>query len=49
MGAYFFGGYYIVLEAYSEVKGGNFEIDFLMIVAATGAAILGEWAEGQRN
>lgn len=46
MGAYFFGGYYIVLEAYSEVKGGNFEIDFLMIVAATGAAILGEWAEG---
>src|SRR5690625_6045639 len=46
MGAYFFGGYYIVMEAYSEVKGGSFEIDFLMIVAATGAAILGEWAEG---
>jgi Cd2+/Zn2+-exporting ATPase len=46
VGAYFFGGYYIVQEAYTEVKAGNFEIDFLMIVAAIGAAILGEWAEG---
>ena len=46
LGAYFFGGYYIVQEAYSEIMSGNFEIDFLMIVAAIGAAILGEWAEG---
>lgn len=46
VGAYFFGGYYIVQEAYTEIKAGNFEIDFLMIVAAIGAAILGEWAEG---
>jgi Cd2+/Zn2+-exporting ATPase len=46
IGAYFFGGYYIVQEAYTEVKAGNFEIDFLMLVAAVGAAILGEWAEG---
>ena len=46
VGAYFFGGFYIVQEAYSEVKAGNFEIDFLMIIAAIGAAILGEWAEG---
>lgn len=46
VGAYFFGGYYLVQEAYTEVKAGNFEIDFLMLVAAVGAAILGEWAEG---
>src|SRR5699024_6706811 len=46
VGAYFFGGYYIVQEAFTEVKAGNFEIDFLMLVAAVGAAILGEWAEG---
>ena len=46
VGSYFFGGYYLVQEAYTEVKAGNFEIDFLMLVAAVGAAILGEWAEG---
>ena len=45
-GAYLFGGYYIIQEAYSEIKGGSFEIDFLMIIAAIGAAILGKWAEG---
>lgn len=44
--SYFFGGFYLVQEAYTEVKAGNFEIDFLMLVAAIGAAILGEWAEG---
>ncbi|SMO82625.1 Cd2+/Zn2+-exporting ATPase [Fodinibius sediminis] len=46
VGSYFFGSYYLVQEAYTEVKAGNFEIDFLMLVAAIGAAILGEWAEG---
>lgn len=45
-GAYFFGGFYLVQEAYTEIKAGNFEIDFLMLVAAIGAAILGAWAEG---
>ncbi len=45
-GAYFFGGYYLVQEAYTEIKAENFEIDFLMLVAAIGAAILGAWAEG---
>ncbi len=44
--SYFFGSYFLVQEAYTEVKAGNFEIDFLMLVAAVGAAILGEWAEG---
>ncbi|NND97091.1 MAG: heavy metal translocating P-type ATPase, partial [Pirellulaceae bacterium] len=45
-GAYFFGGYYIVREAIEKILLQRFEIDFLMIVAAIGAAILGAWAEG---
>ena len=44
--AYFFGGYYTAKEAIETVAKGGFEIDFLMLVAAIGAAILGEWAEG---
>ncbi|MCL4110212.1 UNVERIFIED_CONTAM: hypothetical protein GTU68_030596 [Idotea baltica] len=44
--SYFFGGYYTILEAYEAISHGKFEIDFLMIFAAVGAAILGEWAEG---
>lgn len=44
--AYFFGGFYTLKEAFESVRAGRFEIDFLMLVAATGAAILGEWAEG---
>lgn len=46
IGAYFFGGFYIAREAIETVKKGRFEIDFLMLVAAVGAAVLGEWAEG---
>lgn len=44
--AYFFGGFYTAKEAIETVSKGGFEIDFLMLVAAIGAAILGEWAEG---
>ncbi len=44
--AYFFGGFYIVREAIEKVLLKRFEIDFLMIVAAIGAAVLGAWAEG---
>lgn len=44
--AYFFGGYFALLEVIENLKNGRVEIDFLMLVAATGAAILGEWAEG---
>ena len=44
--AYFFGGFYTVLEAIEKLRSGKFEIDFLMIVAAIGAALLGAWAEG---
>lgn len=45
-GAYFFGGFYVVREAIEKILSRRFEIDFLMIVAAIGAAILGAWAEG---
>lgn len=46
MAAYFFGGYYTTLEAIAKVRKGEFEIDFLMIVAAAGAAYIGSWEEG---
>jgi Zn2+/Cd2+-exporting ATPase len=45
-GAYLFGGYYATKEAFEGVSHGHFDIDFLMIVAAVGAAILGHWEEG---
>ncbi|MCK0124847.1 heavy metal translocating P-type ATPase [Gelidibacter sp. F2691] len=44
--SYTFGGYYITIEAYEKIKRGGFEIDFLMIAAALGAAYIGSWAEG---
>ncbi|SEM76152.1 Cd2+/Zn2+-exporting ATPase [Mucilaginibacter gossypiicola] len=44
--AYFFGGYFTAKEAVETVLKGGFEIDFLMLVAAVGAAILGSWLEG---
>ncbi len=44
--AYLFGGYYTVTEAIEKIRAGKFEIDFLMLVAAAGAASLGAWAEG---
>ena len=44
--AYFFGGFYATKEAFEKIRKGEFEIDFLMLVAAIGAAILDKWAEG---
>lgn len=44
--SYGFGGYYITIEAFEKIKKGGFEIDFLMIAAAIGAAYIGSWAEG---
>jgi len=44
--AYFFGGYYTLKEALQSVRAKRFEIDFLMLLAAAGAAVLGELAEG---
>lgn len=46
IGAYIFGGFFTAKEALETVAKGGFEIDFLMLVAAIGAAILGDWAEG---
>lgn len=44
--AYFFGGFFTTKEAIEGISKGEFEIDFLMLVAAIGAAVLGQWAEG---
>ena len=44
--AYFFGGWFTFREAIEHLRSRRFEIDTLMLVAAIGAAILGEWAEG---
>jgi Zn2+/Cd2+-exporting ATPase len=44
--AYLFGGFYTTKEAIAGISKGEFEIDFLMLVAAVGAALLGQWAEG---
>lgn len=44
--AYFFGGWFTFREAIANLRLKRFEIDTLMLVAAIGAAILGEWAEG---
>jgi Cd2+/Zn2+-exporting ATPase len=46
VGAYGFGGWFTVREAWQSIRAGRFEIDFLMLVAAAGAAALGEWFEG---
>lgn len=40
------GGWFATIEAVSQVLRLEFRIDFLMIVAAVGAAALGKWAEG---
>lgn len=44
--SYFFGGYFTAKEAVGNLLARRFEIDTLMLVAAVGAAALGEWAEG---
>jgi len=44
--AYGFGGFYLLREAIDTLRLGRFEIDFLMLVAAAGAASLGKWSEG---
>jgi len=44
--AYFLGGFFTLREAFDSIRVGRFEIDFLMLVAAAGAAVLGAWTEG---
>jgi Cd2+/Zn2+-exporting ATPase len=48
LGSYAFGAYDLVRHAAKSIGRGrfNFDIDLLMLVAAIGAASLGEWAEG---
>lgn len=46
IGAFLLGGYFTLLEAVVTIRQGKFEIDFLMLVAAAGAAALGKWEEG---
>ena len=44
--AYFFGGFFITIQAIKKITKGGFDIDFLMIAAAAGAAYIGSWEEG---
>ena len=41
-----FGGYFTLREAIESIRNRRFEIDFLMLVAAGGAAALAKWEEG---
>lgn len=44
--SYFFGGYFAFFHMIASLRAKQFDIDFLMLVAAVGAALLGAWAEG---
>ncbi|MFJ7203470.1 heavy metal translocating P-type ATPase [Streptomyces sp. NPDC098789] len=44
--AYVFGGFFTLREALLTVRRGRFQVDFLMLIAAAGAAAIGEWEEG---
>lgn len=44
--AYVLGGWFTVKEVVAALRAKKFEIDFLMLLAAIGAALLGEWFEG---
>ena len=48
IGSYVFGAYDLVRHATANLLKGRFafDIDLLMLLAALGAAVLGEWAEG---
>ena len=40
------GGYSGIIGAWEQARQGRFDIDFLMIAAAFGAAAIGQWVEG---
>jgi Cd2+/Zn2+-exporting ATPase len=44
--AYLAGGWEAAWEASTALRRGRLEVDFLMVLAAGGAAFLGHWAEG---
>ncbi len=46
LGAYVAGGYNLARHAIPSMLHGRFDVDFLMLAGAVGAALLGEWAEG---
>ncbi len=48
LGSYAFGAFDLIRHAFGSVRQGrfSFDIDLLMLLAALGAAMLGEWAEG---
>ena len=45
-GAYMAGGFNLARHAVPTVLSGRFDVEFLMLAGAIGAAFLGEWAEG---
>lgn len=44
--AYLLGSWFTLKEVVVALRARKFEIDFLMLLAAAGAAVLGEWFEG---
>ncbi len=44
--AYIAGGHEGLMEALHDLRHGRLNVDFLMILAAAGAALIGQWAEG---
>ena len=44
--AFVAGGYSGFIGAWQQAKEGKFDIDFLMLAAALGAALINEWVEG---
>jgi len=46
LATYLFGGFFTFRTAIVSTLSGRFEVDFLMLVAAIGAALIDRWAEG---
>jgi Cd2+/Zn2+-exporting ATPase len=46
IGAYFLGGWQAARHGFQALREGHFDTDLLMVVAAIGAAFLGDFAEG---
>lgn len=44
--SYFFGGFFALKEALENLRQKRLQIDSLMVLAAVGAGVLGEWPEG---
>ena len=46
LGSYLTGGWFAVLSAAPRLVRGRLDVDFLMVLAAIGAAVTGHWHEG---